>query len=248
MAPTRKTRADADLYRRIGFDPRVEAEALRALSRLDLPACRAGFLRLVDPLRLESLSLTTSRQTVHLLLDILQRVNRRIHPASFEDDAGHEQRRRLIARFAAIEQAATAREAFLASLNRLLTPLERAPRNAHPLVERAQIYIEENYHDRVSLSTVASHLHVSPNYLSRTFKKETGLTLTRYVHHVRLEHAMLLLSAGERSISEIAYLVGYQNYRDFYRNFVKYHSASPRQVQRRLGLSESGVAAPGGAS
>ena len=43
-----------------------------------------------------------------------------------------------------------------------------------------------------------------------------------------------LLARGGHRISEIAYLVGYQNYRDFYRNFVKYEKASPREVQRQL--------------
>ena len=58
----------------------------------------------------------------------------------------------------------------------------------------------------------------------------------------------VLLAAGDRSISEIAYLVGYQNYRDFYRNFVKYKQASPREIQRRLarGLGEKAVPAEGG--
>ena len=32
----------------------------------------------------------------------------------------------------------------------------------------------------------------------------------------------------------IAFVVGYQTYRDFYRNFVKYERASPRQARRRL--------------
>ena len=57
---------------------------------------------------------------------------------------------------------------------------------------------------------------------------------------MRLDHARLLLAIGGRSISEIAYLVGYQNYRDFYRNFVKYERASPRQARRKL----SGADAP----
>ena len=60
------------------------------------------------------------------------------------------------------------------------------------------------------------------------------MTLTAYIQRVRLRHAKQLLAEGGRSISEIAYLVGYQNYRDFYRNFVKYKNASPRQIQRRL--------------
>ena len=45
---------------------------------------------------------------------------------------------------------------------------------------------------------------------------------------------MLLLCHGETRLSEIAYRVGYQNYRDFYRNFVKYESSAPRAVRRRL--------------
>ena len=81
---------------------------------------------------------------------------------------------------------------------------------------------------------MAAILHVSPNYLSRLFRRETGLTLTAFVHRVRLDHAVALLGESNRSISEIAYRVGYQNYRDFYRNFVKVEQASPREVRRRL--------------
>jgi AraC-like DNA-binding protein len=45
---------------------------------------------------------------------------------------------------------------------------------------------------------------------------------------------MRLLEFGRYSLSEIAYRVGYQNYRDFYRNFVKHVGSSPRDVRRRI--------------
>jgi AraC-like DNA-binding protein len=54
----------------------------------------------------------------------------------------------------------------------------------------------------------------------------------------------LLLAVGGRSISEIAYLVGYQNYRDFYRNFVKYERASPRQARRSIHRTEDARSEP----
>ena len=44
----------------------------------------------------------------------------------------------------------------------------------------------------------------------------------------------MLLADESRSIAEIAYLVGYQNYRDFYRNFVKHEHVPPSQVRRKL--------------
>ena len=104
----------------------------------------------------------------------------------------------------------------------------------HPLIHRAQRHIDEQYASRIPLASIAKLLNVSPNYLSRLFRQECGMTLTAYVQRVRLEHARRLLVEGRQSISEIAYRVGYQTYRDFYRNFVKYEQASPRQLRRRL--------------
>lgn len=230
-----------ELYRRIGFDAGLESVAFRRLVELDLEGCRSAFGRLIDRLDLRATGAEQGEMVARLLLDILQQVNRRVHRASSDDGSYQIHRMALIEEFATYQDSEDARHAFMPALNRLLAPLGRRALAAHPLAERAQTYIEENYHRRISLSTVASHLHVSPNYLSRIFKKEAGATLTSYTHTVRLEHATLLLAAGERSISEIAYLVGYQNYRDFYRNFVKYKNASPRQVRRRLSPRPAGA-------
>jgi AraC-like DNA-binding protein len=140
----------------------------------------------------------------------------------------------LLAEFAGCEDATEGRRLFLAALDRLLAPLGPLVRKRHPLVDRALSYVQENYPRRLSLSVVAGQLRVSGNHLSRLFRRETGSTLTSYIHRVRLEHALLLLASGGRSLSEIAYVVGYRNYRDFYRNFVKHEKASPRQLRNRL--------------
>lgn len=226
----------AELYEALRFDPELEARALRHLSELDLERCRATYGELVDRL---DLSRVEQVPAILLLLDVLLRVNRRVHRPQSDADAHEQHRAALIERFAALRQAEDARHAFMACLNDLLAPLGRRTAAPHGLVERAQTFIEENYQRRVSLSRVAEHVNASPNYLSRIFKRETGITLTHYMHTVRLEHARMLMAAGERSISEIAYLVGYQNYRDFYRNFVKYLKASPREVRSRLAPSDS---------
>ena len=80
---------------------------------------------------------------------------------------------------------------------------------------------------------------MSRNYLSTLFKKQCGSTITDYIHRVRMQRAELLLLAGGRTISEVAYMVGYQNYRDFYRNFVKFTNSSPTRFRQSLG-SRSG--------
>jgi AraC-like DNA-binding protein len=235
VSPVRFAKAEVPgLYRRIGFDADLELRAFHCLGSLDLAACRSAFGRLVDGLNFEAIG-PHRREASLLLLDVLQEVNRRLCRPFSNHRSYRLNRTRLLRQFAALEDPEDARRAFMPALNRLLSTVEPAKPATHHLVHAAQSFIEESYARRISLSSVASHLHVSGNYLSRVFKKETGTTLTSYIHGVRLEHALVLLAAGGRSISEIAYLVGYQNYRDFYRNFVKIKKASPRQFQRRLG-------------
>jgi AraC-like DNA-binding protein len=221
------------LYRRIGYDAGAEARGFQNLADLDLDECRAAFELLVSGMSLDDIG-NHDREVILLLLDILQRVNRRVHRPSSDGGAYRRHRAMLIQQFAELEDGEAARRAFLPLLDRLVARLKPGNLSTHHLVRGAQAFIEENYPRRISLSSVADHLHVSPNYLSRVFKKETATTLTSYTHAVRMEHAMVLLAAGGRTISEIAYLVGYQNYRDFYRNFVKLKNASPRQFQRLL--------------
>ncbi len=231
------------LYRRIRYDSGLEAAAFARLAELDLEGCRAAFGKLVDQLDFSSLG-PRQREVVLLLLGVLLQVNSRVQRVTTDGPGHHASRVALIERFAGYHDPEDARQGFIPALNRMLSPLRSiAHHGQHPsVVARALGYIEENYSRRISLSSVAAQLHVSANYLSRLFHQETGTTLTAWIHRLRLEHARLLLAAGERSISEIAYLVGYQNYRDFYRNFVKYEKASPRQARRKL----SGKGAPSG--
>ncbi len=225
-----------ELYRTVRFDLDLEALAFKKLAELDVEGARSAFGTLVDRLDFSGVG-PRHRQLCLLLFDILQRINRRLHRPLGEDYDYHGQRAGLLEQFAALDDPEDARQAFMPALNRLLQPLQSRPSGTHPLVERAQTYIEDNYQRRLGLSEIARRLHVSANYLSRLFRQETGTTLTDYIHRVRLEHARLLLAADGRSISEIAYMVGYQNYRDFYRNFVKHEHASPRQARRRLSPS-----------
>ena len=221
------------LFDRICYDAGLEAEAISRLDERDLSGCRESFSNLLQQMDLSSLD-GDSRPVIQLLVDVLQKVNRRVLHGPRHDAACQRRRIELIETFARVRGGEEARERFLPALNRLLEPLDTPRRDAHPLIERAKAHIGARYTRRLSLSRVAEALAVSPNYLSRLFRKETGLTLTSYIQHARLDRAKRLLADDARSISEIAYQVGYQNYRDFYRNFVKYERASPRRMRQML--------------
>jgi YesN/AraC family two-component response regulator len=175
------------------------------------------------------------------LLDLLNEVNRRLHEAPEADSPFHRNRLDLIVRFGTGQSLEQARRAFLPALNRLLSVDARRGRSTHPLVRRARAFIDAEYQRRLSLSAVAARLHVSPNHLSRLFRREVRMTLTEYIHRVRLAHTRRLMARSGRSMAEIAYRVGYQNYRDFYRNFVKYENAAPSRVRQQMSKGGRGA-------
>lgn len=106
------------------------------------------------------------------------------------------------------------------------------------LAERARAVIDRSYSRRISLNSIASDLNVSKEHLSRVFKKKLGVTVTEYIHQVRIENARRLMSSGEYSLKQVCYETGYQSYNDFYRNFRKVTGVSPK------GFVEPGAAEP----
>lgn len=88
-------------------------------------------------------------------------------------------------------------------------------------------YLNENYHQDLSLQSIADHFHIHKVYLSRSFKEETGTNLNSYLSYLRIEKAKLLLCMRTYRTNEIAYMVGFNNTQNFYNVFRKLVGCSP---------------------
>ena len=86
-------------------------------------------------------------------------------------------------------------------------------------------------HDDISLTAVACAVGLSPTYLSTIFKRETGQKLSEYLNQVRIGRSKELLCCTSKMIYEIAFEVGFQDYRYFSQIFKKYTGQTPRQFQ-----------------
>jgi AraC-like DNA-binding protein len=98
-------------------------------------------------------------------------------------------------------------------------------------ISKACDFVEKNLSEPLSLSLVARHAGLSDSHFCRTFRKETGLTLTDYVTRRRIQWAKRELLKSEARISEIAFLIGYQSLSQFNRSFVKLTGRSPSQYR-----------------
>lgn len=121
---------------------------------------------------------------------------------------------------------------FLVTIARLgLDPRDQPPpamtNRAMEAVVEAADYLETHFTETIMLDDLARHLHLSPAYLSRTFKKRMGMGIVRYLHHLRTEEACRCLRGTSESISNIAGRVGYDEIAYFSRCFRREVGVSP---------------------
>lgn len=103
--------------------------------------------------------------------------------------------------------------------------------------ETLEAYFENNEAKDKGLPTVnymAEHLNISSKYLSDLLKQETGKTAIELIHLHVVSEAKNMLVSGDKSISEIAYRLGFENPPYFSRLFKKEVGVSPKEFQNRL--------------
>ena len=96
-------------------------------------------------------------------------------------------------------------------------------------VKEAQDAINSLYMTDLSVAEIADGLGLDRRYLSRIFRRDTGMTVMDYLIKVRMEEARRLLSAG-LSVSRVAELVGYNDPFYFSKSFKKYFGIAPSSV------------------
>jgi AraC-like DNA-binding protein len=85
-----------------------------------------------------------------------------------------------------------------------------------------------------TVNYMASQLHLSSKYLSDLLKQETGKTALELIHLYVVSEAKNLLTAGEQSVAEIAYQLGFENPPYFSRLFKKEVGMSPKEFKHHL--------------
>ena len=102
---------------------------------------------------------------------------------------------------------------------------------ASSYVDRCQQYIADHYKEKIYLQDVAEKMDLSETYLSRLFRKETGICFSDYVVDVRLEHAANLLKYSDESIPEIAEYVNFPSQSYMGKIFKKKYNLTPKQYR-----------------
>lgn len=104
--------------------------------------------------------------------------------------------------------------------------------SAQDLPERIKSYIDANYENNITLSTLAESLFVSPFHISHVFKEQFEISPIQYLINVRIKVACELLSQTNHPVSEVSLMVGYPNVNYFHILFKRFTGVSPGGFRR----------------
>ncbi|MCG7216027.1 helix-turn-helix domain-containing protein [Paenibacillus mucilaginosus] len=118
-------------------------------------------------------------------------------------------------------------------------PYSEQVRNEHhasrkkDTIAEIKAYVEEHFHEPISLADLSARFFINPYYLSQLFKQKTGETYLNYLVQIRMNKAKELLAMTDQKVYEICQAVGYSDSQYFSRLFEKLTGCKPSEYRRR---------------
>lgn len=101
--------------------------------------------------------------------------------------------------------------------------------HSYAVIQDVAKYISANYADDLSLKALSEHFALSPNHLSKQFKKVTEIGLNDYINITRISAAEKLLLNTDASITEVAAQCGFNDSNYFAAVFKKTKGMTPKK-------------------
>ena len=106
-------------------------------------------------------------------------------------------------------------------------------------MEIIQNFLDTHYAEDIQRNDLSDIVFVSPDHLSRLFKKETGLSLMKYVTKTRITAACSLLAESRMPINRVALQVGYGNFAYFSKIFREITGMTPMNYRKQSQAADS---------
>ncbi len=89
-------------------------------------------------------------------------------------------------------------------------------------------FIENNYHQPITLCDVAQAFGYSPSYLTNLVRQHTGESIYRWIVKRRMAQAIFLLQETSQPVNQIAEAIGYRDAGHFSRHFRQFYDTTPQ--------------------
>lgn len=131
--------------------------------------------------------------------------------------------------FQDVQEYAEAFAGFLEEAERELS-LRRSA-GGESVIRSIRLYVEQHLEEKITLETVSRSVYLSPSYVCRIFKRETGENLQDYIMDKKLERAAVLLR--EKKVGEVSDQLAFSSHSYFIKLFKEKYQMTPFQYQKR---------------
>ncbi len=127
---------------------------------------------------------------------------------------------------------------FARSLFEYVVSILHGVNDGEDVILNAKQYIVEHFRESIDRNDVAAVTYITPNYLSKKFRDETGMNLREYINQLRIDEAKRLLLSTNMTISEVSSEIGYDNSSYFSTVFRKICGVSPVKWREAAEIEE----------
>ena len=208
-----------------------------------LPPRKMHYGQILEPMYIEYYQLDVGVSAISFLPDGDRLVKRLIDATENQDSFVRplaETAEKIITLCQSIESAISDEELSLAfaksvELLNLILPIYlnlKKSYGAAPTLHTARAigYIEKRFSEDITLGKLSAHLGVSESFISRSFKKDLGVTVHGYINHVRILKALEILK--DQTVTETAYACGFSDTSHFISVFKKYMKTTPMKYKK----------------
>lgn len=96
---------------------------------------------------------------------------------------------------------------------------------------RVREYLAANFACKMTVAELAAECQLSPSHFIQAFAKSFGQRPHEYLTTLRLDHAAMLLVAGEASIADVAHLSGFSSQSHLTATLRKHRGMTPAQLR-----------------
>lgn len=167
-----------------------------------------------------------------LCVELLSIASRQIYDLNENIDTIVDKRSNIIMNIYRAENIFELKEYILSVLNLIASHFSnKYTQKKGQIIKKIKDIIQNTYMESISIASLSEEIYLTPNYLSLTFKQETGETITEYLTHVRMEKAKELLKTTDMKVLAIAEAMGFDSPYYFSTVFKKYAGIYPQKYR-----------------
>ena len=103
---------------------------------------------------------------------------------------------------------------------------------SHSLSDRIAAYINHHIESNITMQMLIDEFHVSESHLSHSFKKNKGISVSKYIYTAKINRAKQWLAENELTVTEIAKMLNYSDIHAFSHSFKMLAGMSPLDYRK----------------